>query len=521
VLRGLLVVRLVVATLWLCLVLAAPSPGVAGTSPEPVLIEPAPDALGEATYQGVVIVAAEPGDSTLYLLEAESGRVHQFREDGHAWGKPIELRDERGQLLKPRLPAMAVQRGRLLVTGVQTTALYKVNGDRLALSRALPFALDAVGLGPRGWLVTLAQLTPNFKLSGGADPLLDPEERARVVAIDQDLDLMASALELEDEVPSGLAAARALKLAFDGSKVWAAELANYRLFRLSEGLELEETLEEPELFLEETEETPDARASEATAEDADEPEDGTTPEVEAELPPAMARFAEERPMDLATGKKTEVEPTIFRYRPVIRDVAWDPVAGKLVLLLAAGGAESGPALDLLDPTTHEICRVRLDFPTGHKPGAMVQMAVTESFLWLRNLNGQSVTYRLHRADLARCSPVSLTTQPEPRAEKEGSASGAERATEPAASDQPRLRLLESPVTLRFPKEAPVRELLETFGQLFFGQRVEIAPGIDGTFSGSFEKVPLEKALDELCARAHCDWSIEGAPPRLVVTPAPG
>lgn len=507
-LRRLLVLR-DVAPFGLCLVLASSSGGLADTLPDPVRLEPAPGALGEAMYEGPVILAAEPGESTLYLLESERGRVHRFREDGHGWGKPIELRDERGQLLRPRLPAMAVHKGRLLVSGVHTTALYKVNGDRLALSRALPFAVDTVALGARGWLVALAQLAPSFKLSGGADPLLDPEERARLVAIDQDLDLMAGALALEEDVPSRLAAARALKLAFDGSNVWAAELANYRLFRLSEGLELEETVEEPELFEEEGEE----KLSEREGEGADTPEEGT------ELPPTMARFADERPTDLTTGEKVVVEPTVFRYRPVIRDVAWDPVAGRLVLLLAAGGAEPGPALDLLDPTTHEICRVRLGFHNGRQPRVLVQLAVTESFIWLRNLNGQSLTYRLHRADLARCSPVSLSTRPEPRADNGSPTPEAERAVKPAESAD-RRQLLQAPVTMTFPKEAPVRDLLQTFGHLFFGKRVEIAPKVEGTFTGSFEDVSLEKALDELCARAHCDWSIEGAPPRLVVTAAP-
>jgi len=513
VLRGLLVLKLAV-TLWLCLVLVASSPGVGDTPPGPVPLEPAPGALGEATYDGPVVLAAEPGESMLYLLESERGRVHRFRENGHAWGKSVDLRDERGQLLRSRLPALAVQKGRLLVTGVHTTALYKVNGDRLSLSRALPFAVDAVGLGGRGWLVALAQLTPGFRPSGGTEPLLDPEERARVVAIDQDLDLMASALELEEETPSRLAAARTLKLAFDGSSVWAVELANYRLFRLSEGLELEETVEEPELFLEEA----DRKLSEEQGEDAETPEEGS------ELPPAMARFTEKRPTDLATGEKTEVEPTVFRYRPVVRDVAWDPVAGKLVLLLAAGAAEPGPALDVLDPTTQDICRLRLGFPSGHEPRAMVQLAVTEGFIWVRNLNGQTPTYRLHRADLAQCAPVSLSTQSEPGADTGESASQAKQPLksdeqpEPGKEKQNAARLLQAPVTLTFPKETPVRALLETFGQLFFGQRVEIAPEVEGTFKGNFEGVTLEKALEKLCARAGCEWSVEGDPPKLVVIP---
>ena len=455
-------------------------------------LEPAPGTLGEARFDGPVALGAEPGDSAIYLFDTSEARLFEFRESGDSWGKPVQLLDERGLPLKVRAPALAVNRGRLLISGLTVTGVYKLNGDRVSLSRGLPFAVDAAGLGARGWLVALAQVAPNVRLAGAEPSLLEEKTRDRLIAVDHDLDLMASSLGLDDEVPSHLAAARALELAFDGENVWAAELANYRLFRLSEGLSLEETFEEPELLLEE-------------GADIDE-----EPRAEGEdLPSEVTRLVEESPTDLTTGKKPEMRPTMYRYKPVIRDLAWDPVSRQLVILLAAGGAESAPALDLMDPVTGETRRIKIEVLGTEGPPVLAQLAVTEKYLWVRNLNGKSPTYRLHRSALDRAVPV-LREEPSRPATP---ASDPDQPAEQAPVADPKL---ESRVQMSFPKETPVQDLLQILGGLFFGEHVEVAPEVEGTFSGSLDGATLQEALDTICKRAGCRWTVEGEPPQLEV-----
>lgn len=262
---------------------------------------------------------------------------------------------------------------------------------------------------------------------------------------------------------------------------------------MSENLSLEETFEEPDLLLEE----------------GDGPH-GEPQEEAEDLPPEVARFVEDRPTDLATGKKPEVRPTMFRYRSVIRDLAWDPIDGQLVLLLAAGGAESAPALDLIDPVTGETRRLQLEIPETAGRPVLAQLAITEKYLWVRNLNGKSPTYRLHRAALDQAVPV---LREEQATDRNGSEPQPAADKAPVASSK-----LESPVQMTFPKEIPVQDLLRTLGGLFFGEHVEIAPEVDGTFTGSLEGTSLKEALDAICQRAGCQWTVEGEPPQLAVVP---
>lgn len=467
-------------------------------------LERAPGDLGAARFEGSVSLAA--AGAALFLYETENGTLRRFQEDGDPWGKAVSLLSERGTPFRVRAPRLAIGRGRLLVAGLTEVGVFKLNGDRVALSRSLALTLAASDFGPRGWLLALAQVGSNVRFSGS--PALSPdkmEARSRLVAVDHDLEVMATGLPLDGDVPSSLAAARALRLAFDGENVWAAELANYRVYRLTEGLNLEETLEDPGLFLEEG--SGEERQPSETADSA--------------LPPAMARYIEGQSEDLVTGEKPRLQPNIYRYKSVIRDIEWDPVDGRLVLLLAAGGAAPGPAVDLLEPATGEVRRLELELPADVAGQEVAQLAITEGYLWVRNLDGGSPTLRLPRSELAKAVPVLQaegTPPPAPKATDGGSGAPA-KTPQRTADTEPAKGVLAAPVRLTFPGAVPVPLLLESLGKLFFEDRVEIDPGVMGTFSGSLEGSTLEKALDAICESAGCRWSVEGQPPRLVVEPA--
>jgi len=177
---------------------------------------------------------------------------------------------------------------------------------------------------------------------------------------------------------------------------------------------------------------------------------------------AMARYLEHQPEDLVTGEKPRPKPSVYRYKSVIRDIEWDPVDGQLVLLLAAGGAAAGAALDLLEPTTGEIRRLELELPMDLPALELTQLAITGSYIWFRNLAGDTPTLRLPRSELSNAMPVVQARGDLQHKAADAEASQSTAAQAAAGTEPP--SLLAAPVGLSFPGSMPVPVLLESLGK---------------------------------------------------------
>jgi type II secretory pathway component GspD/PulD (secretin) len=82
---------------------------------------------------------------------------------------------------------------------------------------------------------------------------------------------------------------------------------------------------------------------------------------------------------------------------------------------------------------------------------------------------------------------------------------------------PKAVVLDAPIDLKV-KQADVRELLQTFGQIM-SVEVDLDPRIGGKATLELDNTPVGKALDQVCAIAACDWKLDtgGERPVLRIT----
>ena len=351
-----------------------------------VILEAAPGELGALRVDGMTVMTAAPGGKELLFLEAESGRLTTFLESGARWGDPVQLLDEQGAPFELRTPGtMAAGDGLLAVGATFESHLFRLrDGSVESHLSDLLFASDFEHT-PMGWALGLTNMPyPAGGIYGRKR--FDADRVPRVVLLDDDFEVWREGLVDEEPAESGsLAAARELSLAWDGHRLFAAELANYRIYAMNRRLELRATYLDSSLILEEGVGAVDEAAAGA-------------------IVMKLETAAERQGKSLVPSRESEQErqapsAEAFTYQPVIQDIAWDAREHRLLLLVSAGVVGPHAALDILDPDTGEGRRVFLRLPSGAEPQRFGQLVAGHDYIWLRNYNGQRPTYRLDRISL--------------------------------------------------------------------------------------------------------------------------
>lgn len=460
-----------------------------------VQLEVAPDELGQAHSEGALVLAASDNGKLIYLFDAEKATLAAYRESGKIWNDPVRLLDDQGNAFQPRAAALALAKSQVAIAGFDMLGLFETDGERRSLTRTLPLASDVAAVPGRGWLVALPSLAHGIRLGGGEMRDFGGDERPRLVLLDDDLDTFRTGLPAEaGSRESALAAARSLRLTSNGERIFAAEIANYRIYELDTGLRVRAIHEDSDLFFEEGQ--PDAPN-------------------QAEIPEDVARHLDAMPADLdkPASDREGRSYTAFNYTTVIRDIAWDEVSDRLLILLAAHGAQARPAVDLLDPATGQVAHLELRFPRG-EDAELSQIVPGDGFVWVRSHAGSTPTYRFSRAAIRRAleDAREATTLADEAAAKPAPAEPPTEKDASGPSPEPEPRL-----TLAFPDgEIPYLLAFETVGRLAFGGRSRIDPKIQGSFTGTLQDLPATEILDRLCAMADCAWSTVGDPPTLRV-----
>ncbi len=348
-------------------------------------LEAAPGEVGQARAAGMLLL--QTSGSEVKLLDAQTATLRRYAENGKERGTAISLRGEGGNRPTGSL-SFATSGDRILLRSPTQLTLTDDDGGFLA-QELLFFAGDVVAKKGSSWLVSLAS-GPRGGLFASLDHFGRPTPR--LVEFHGKLKTGRIGLPVDESetITKSQAVGRSLHLAWAKDRLYAAELARYRVYELGADLELRATYRDPELEREESE-----------AE-----QEGALASLESRGREVMDRQS----YDATRGDRPAATPkaVAFSYKPVIRDIAWIPSLGKLVILLQRGLVASLPVLDLLDPATGQIERFILSFPSG-KAGKqpLTQIAVGKHYLWLRAHPGGQPTWRIERSALQEGQRLTL------------------------------------------------------------------------------------------------------------------
>jgi hypothetical protein len=366
------------------------SPVPARRAPLPsVTLERAPGEFGELHSSGSLQLTASAKGKEILVFDGGSGRLASYLETGAAWGKPVELKNRQGDAYTPAIFRFKTEGDRIAFAGPKGVDLFKrETGGYEGGTAELHHAADVEAMPGGNWVVSLTWL-PIPELVRAAKERFDGTE-PRLVVVDEDLKVSRHGLAGESERTGNQTAARTLRLAASADRLFAAELANYKVYELDRRLKLRATYRDPSLQLERGLGLP--------------PDIAMQKRYVAEAAQQAARTGS----DAAKGSRPagKREAVFFDYQPTIEDLAWDPRSRRLVILLAPGIVNDVGALDLLDPATGQVQRLLLRLPEGlGSYGPLAQVVVGYRYLWLRNLLDNRPTLRLDRAVLARARSI--------------------------------------------------------------------------------------------------------------------
>ncbi len=385
-------VRQVITSALLAAVLAvsiAASPPAQHPQLATATLERAPGELGALRSSGSVVLSAGAKGKEILVFDGGSGELASYLETGASWAKPVKLRDRQGTAFSPVIFRFRASGDRIAFAAPQGVDLFRRDtGEHVAGTADLHHAADIEAMPGGGWAINLMWL-PIPELVRVARERFDGTE-PRLVVVDDDLAISRHGLAAEAARTGNETAARTLRLAASADRLFAAELANYKIYELDRRLKLRATYLDPGLQLEKGL--------------------GLPPDVEmqkhytAEAERQIARAGKDAAKGARPHESREAE--FFSYQPAIEDIAWDPRSQQLVLLLAPGIANDTGALDLLDPATGEVRRLLLRLPEGLSSyGPLAQVVVGYRYLWLRNYPGDHPTLRLDRAALAEARQI--------------------------------------------------------------------------------------------------------------------
>ncbi|HVT17221.1 MAG TPA: hypothetical protein VHQ90_13705 [Thermoanaerobaculia bacterium] len=349
-------------------------------------LERAPGELGKVESTGTLFLVTAAKGKEVLLFDSGSGQLTTYLEaTGATWGKPVHLRGSGGDTFSPQAFRVAVNGELIAFSNPLGVYLFNRNtGEFLAEAPYLNHAA-AIAATPDGWAVSLTRLP--FPAFAHADKEKFGGPAPRFVVVNDKLEIWRQGLPAQSDRTPNQAAARALRLAGSPDRLFAAEIANYKVYEFDRKLKLQATYVDPRLKLE---------AGLGLGLDKRDQERFLS---EAHQKMASAGTDASKPVSDPRSPAARGQSEFFTYQTVISDMAWDPFSHQLVLLLADGIAADQGALDLLDPTTGQVQRLLLRFPEGAGRRQLTQLAVGHHYLWLRSHAGASPTFRLDRSAL--------------------------------------------------------------------------------------------------------------------------
>jgi hypothetical protein len=389
--------------------LAPASPPAPALRPLPAaLVELAPGELGDARSKSRLVLAASPSGKIIYLLD-DSGKLTAYLESGAGAGEAVALQAE-GFSISDKPFWFAVSASEVAVATPVDVNVFKLDGTWKAQKRALFMAGSIAALPSGDWGLGLLQSPQGPHFSPGEEvsapdaqgrysvKRASPDSpRPRVISLDGlRLDVSESGLlARKDERSLSQAAGRSLSVVAAGRRVYAVELANYKIYELDGRLKLRSTLADPHRQFDKG--LPGLVGEKERA--------ASEAKIRAEATALLDRAG--RDATHASPPATKAEAISFDYTKVVLAAGFDPHTGRLILLLDQGVAAAGYALDLVEPATGEVSRLALRLPEAEaaSPAPIGQLVVGSRYLWFRGRPGQSRTLRLDRMELERARPV--------------------------------------------------------------------------------------------------------------------
>jgi hypothetical protein len=361
-----------------------------------VSLERAPGDLGKADSTGTLFLVTAAKGKEVLLFDSRSGELKTYLETtGETWGKPVHLRGHGGDSFSPQAFRMAVNGELIAFSNPLGVNLFnRDTGQFLAEAPYLNHAA-AVAATADGWAVSLTRLP--FPEIARADRKEFGGPAPRFVVVNDKLEIWRQVLPAQSDQTPNQAAARALRLAASPDRLFAAEIANYKVYEFDRRLKLRTTYVDPKLKLE---------AGLGLRPDKQKQERFLS---EARQKIASAGTDASQPVPDPRKPAASVQSEFFTYQTVISEMAWDPFSHQLVLLLADGIAAEQGALDLLDPTTGRLRRLSLRYREGAARTQLTQLAVGHHYLWFRSHAGASPTFRLDRSALESARSVTGPT----------------------------------------------------------------------------------------------------------------
>jgi len=403
------------------LALGLPVPGLAeeGRPKRPpvpsVVLETATGSLSDVRGTTFLLLTTADRGGEVLTYDLATGELRRFNENGAAWGEPLELRDENNAVPQPILE-FASRDGDVALIGGEGIYLFGPDGALEGHRRI--FMPGGIAATQRGWALSLVDLPHPVHRGEYLARKEFGDEVPRVILLDDDLEILEKGLLADDpSVSTSAAAGRQLHLAGAADRLYAIEKANYRLFELDKRLDLRGTFRDPELTFE------SGRATEGREEDSEGDQNALVASAKAEI--------ERRGQNVggsASPPRAETADPVsasFDYVSVVEAAVWDESSKKLILLLASDVLDRDPMLDLLDPATGKVSRVRVRMPPGvRSEGALNQLAIGRRYLWIRARRGNQPTFRLRLSSLAETGlEIELPEHPS-RAEESIKAAGA-------------------------------------------------------------------------------------------------
>jgi hypothetical protein len=345
-----------------------------------VVLEPAPRDLGALRTEGFLLLQAHPGGGEILLLDDRDGKLYRFGETGHQRGDPLLLRTASGETL-PDVIGFAAGGSQLAIATPFKTLLYTEDG-RYVAEKPLVFPADITAKKVGSWVLSLGA-TPrsesNEFFGRGEFTGLPP----RLIELGTKLKLGRTGLPMKEAdraISGSRALGRNLSVAWSGDHLYAAELANYTVYELGSSLQLRATFRDPELALES-----DGGARQASR-------------LERNARHTLDHLPGDAAKPDGTPAKKPRTSAASNQQNVIRDIAWHSASNRLAILIQRDVLDTGPVLDLLDPQTGEVERFYLKVPDGLEGQQPIsQIAVGDSYVWLRAHSGSQQTWRVSHA----------------------------------------------------------------------------------------------------------------------------
>jgi hypothetical protein len=364
------------------------------------MLERAPGDLGKADSTGsLVLVTADKGKEIL-LFDSGSGELTSYLETGQSWGKPVRLRGRDGESFSPHAFRMAAN-GELVAFAnpLGVNLFRRETGELVAEAPYLHHAAAIAAMPDGSWAVSLTRLP--FPEIARADKEKFGGPAPRFVVVNDKLEIWRQGLPAQSDRTPNQAAARSLRLAAGPGRLFAAEVANYKIYEFNRELKLRSSYADPALKLE------DGLGLSPNRQE----QEGLLAEARQKMASAGTNALRPAPAQggLTQGGAGKGRAEFFNYQTVISDMVWDPFTHQLILLLADGIAGNDGALDLLDPTTGHARRLLLRLPDGAAHKQLSQLAVGHRYLWLRSHAGATPTFRLDLSALEQARTVAGPT----------------------------------------------------------------------------------------------------------------